>query len=172
MSDIKIIDNFLDKQSFKDMENIFMSKDFPWYFSTIDLKSDNELLNYQFVHMIVKDDKFNCVINSDYFKYMNVFLKKLKAKEVFRIKLNLQTVQNEIITHPFHTDNAHKNCKTAIFYLNTNNGQTIIKNKNEILGIKSVANRMVVFNSNLYHAGTSHTDEKRRMVINFNYIED
>ena len=35
--------------------------------------------------------------------------------------------------------------------------------------VDNVANRMVLFSSNLKHAGTTCTDEKYRLVINFNY---
>ena len=35
--------------------------------------------------------------------------------------------------------------------------------------VKSVANRMVIFNSSLEHTGFSCTDEKIRIVINFNW---
>ena len=51
--------------------------------------------------------------------------------------------------------------------MNTNNGKTIFKHGEEV---NSVANRMVIFDSNLEHAATSHTDEKTRVVVNFNYV--
>ena len=35
--------------------------------------------------------------------------------------------------------------------------------------VKSVANRMVIFDNNLLHAGVTCTDEKCRVVMNFNY---
>ena len=35
--------------------------------------------------------------------------------------------------------------------------------------VKSVANRMVIFPSDLEHAGFSCTDKKVRVLINFNY---
>jgi hypothetical protein len=51
--------------------------------------------------------------------------------------------------------------------MNTNNGKTIFKNGKQI---NSIENRIVIFDSNLQHTGTSHTDTKRRVLINFNYI--
>ena len=35
--------------------------------------------------------------------------------------------------------------------------------------VESVANRMLTFPANMKHTGTSCTDEKTRVVINFNY---
>ena len=50
--------------------------------------------------------------------------------------------------------------------LNTCNGYTKFKKSGKV---KSVANRMVIFDSNLEHQGVTCTDKKRRVVINFNY---
>ena len=72
----------------------------------------------------------------------------------------------------FHNDQRHPreghplHQKTAVFYINTNNGWTYIKNGGKV---KSVANRIVIFDSNLEHTGVTCTDEKRRVIVNFNY---
>ena len=55
---------------------------------------------------------------------------------------------------------------TSIFYLNTNNGWTQFKKGGKV---KCVENRLVTFDSNLEHAGVTCTDQKRKVVINFNY---
>ena len=56
---------------------------------------------------------------------------------------------------------------TSILYLNTNNGWTAIKGYGKV---ERVANRMVIFDSNLQHSGVTCTDKNRRVVINFNYV--
>ena len=58
------------------------------------------------------------------------------------------------------------NMTTAVLYMNTCNGWTQFKKGGKV---KSVANRMVIFDNNLLHAGVTCTDEKRRIVVNFNY---
>ena len=156
---MKIIDNFLDNENFKFLQNIVMGDMFPWYFNNF--KSDgNDLTNYQFTHTVFKDQK----INSEFIQHMDVFLKKLNVKEIFRIKFNLTTRTHKIINQLYHTD--YKNCTTSIFYFNTNNGKTIFKNGQKI---NSLENRMVIFDSNLEHAATTHTDEKIRVVLNINF---
>jgi Rps23 Pro-64 3,4-dihydroxylase Tpa1-like proline 4-hydroxylase len=60
------------------------------------------------------------------------------------------------------------NLKTAVFYINSNNGSTIFKDGTEI---ESIANRLVVFKSNLDHSSVSCTDQKARYVINLNYYD-
>ena len=49
--------------------------------------------------------------------------------------------------------------------MNTNDGYTEFENGHRV---ESVANRVVIFDSNIKHTGVSCTDEKRRVVINFN----
>ena len=52
--------------------------------------------------------------------------------------------------------------------MNTCNGYTKLKKGGKV---KSVANRMLIFDSDLEHAGFTCTDEQNRVVVNFNYTE-
>jgi hypothetical protein len=56
---------------------------------------------------------------------------------------------------------------TLILYMNTNNGYTEFEDG---MKVESVANRIVSFPEETKHRGTSCTDEKIRMVINFNFL--
>ena len=159
-SKIKIIDNFLEENTFTGIQNFVMGDKFPWYFN--DFKSDGkDIHNYQFTHTIIRKGE----IQSEFIQHMDSFFKGLDIKEIFRIKMNLTTRTEKLFNHLYHTD--FKDCTTAIFYMNTNNGKTIFIHGEEV---NSIANRIVIFNSNLEHAATSHTDEKTRVVINFNYV--
>jgi membrane peptidoglycan carboxypeptidase len=57
--------------------------------------------------------------------------------------------------------------KTSIFYINSNNGYTRFKNKKMI---KSKENRLLSFNTDMEHTGSTCTDENVRIVINLNYF--
>jgi hypothetical protein len=59
--------------------------------------------------------------------------------------------------------------KTAIFYINTNNGYTEF---NDGTKVDSVENRMLIFPSKLSHRAVAQTDEDQRIVINFNYFDN
>ena len=100
---------------------------------------------------------------------MKPFIDRINAIRFIRVKANLTTMTNEIVKYGWHVDT--KECpykyRTAVYYVNSNNGKTIFKNGQEI---DSVANRMVIFDGDLVHTGTSCTDEKVRCVINFNWI--
>ena len=60
-----------------------------------------------------------------------------------------------------------EDCTTSILYLNTNNGWTEIQGNGKI---ECVKNRLVTFDSNLIHSGYTCTDQKRKVVLNFNYV--
>ena len=55
--------------------------------------------------------------------------------------------------------------KTAIFYLNTCNGKTVVNGTE----VESIANRVVIFPANTPHYVISQTDTDRRIVLNINY---
>jgi len=157
---IESIKNFLDKDSFDSIEKIFFSYPnyFPWYLGPGKTFEDDGHL--QFVHLFFNKDK----INSPYFTELNPIIEALKPKTLIRIKAKLLSKTYKIIEHPHHID--FKDCKTAIFYINTNNGFTKFKNGKTI---KSEKNKLIEFDSNLEHGGSTCTDANVRIVINFNY---
>ena len=96
-------------------------------------------------------------------------LQSLKIKKLIRIKANLVLRTPKIKEHGFHIDNQiHKKFKTAILYINSNNGYTRFKKNNK--KFKSEENKLIDFNGRLQHTGTSCTDTQYRMVINFVYL--
>ena len=85
------------------------------------------------------------------------------------MKLNLTLKSSNPIESNFHNDNFFPNCKTAIIYINTCNGKTVIKIKKEI-EIKSEENKALIFNTNILHKVVSQTDLSRRIILNINYF--
>jgi hypothetical protein len=169
MSDIKVIDNLLDKEYFKKFQEQFMSSEVPWIYADNvigeeDLRCDPKY-NYQFALNIYKDFS----PKSQAFEMMHPLVThpELGIAGLFTIKANMNLATDEIQEHGFHTD-AMFNCRTAVFFINTNNGYTLFEDGTKV---ESVANRIVTFPSNMEHSGTSCTDEKRRLVINLNYFE-
>ena len=91
-------------------------------------------------------------------------------KEIFRIKANLLTKTSEIVKNSFHIDIDALDIlpwKTGILYMNTNDGYTEFEDGTVV---ESVANKFVIFPANMKHRGTSCTNEKIRVAINFNYL--
>jgi len=159
---MKVINNCLSKEELINFQKLTMNYTFPW-FMTWGVSNANDK-NYQFTHTFYNDYE----IKSSYFNLLNPILKILNPISIIKIKANLLIKENEIIKHGYHVDTYSKNAKTAIFYVNTNNGFTEFKNKNIS---KSEENKLIIFNSQLEHTGTTCTDEFFRTVINFNYFE-
>jgi hypothetical protein len=158
-SSITVSDNVLPENEFEFLKNTIESPYFPWFFKPgIDYANDGKS---QFTHNIYDDGKEN----SSVFQYMLPLLEFLGAKELIRIKANLLVKTNKVEENSLHID--YENCKTAVYYVNTNNGYTFFEDGQRI---KSVSNRLVRFDSNTLHGGTSCSDELCRIVINFNYI--
>ena len=100
-------------------------------------------------------------------KFRKTILDYLNTKAIVRIKANLNHKENDINIHGYHTDFNYENLKTAIYYVNTNNGFTIFKKDGK--KILSQKNKIVIFDSNEQHSGTSCIDKPFRLAINFNY---
>ena len=167
----QVIDNFLSPHDHKRIEDLLTGVEFPWYLNDYNY-SDNELIpadsvyNFQFTHGFYSLHR----ITSEFYNHVVYpFLIKIKPLAFIRIKANLNPVTSDTIKYGWHVDYENYKHKTAVYYVNTNNGKTIFKNG---LEVESIANRLVVFDGNMKHTATSCTDKKTRCVINFNYVEE
>ena len=161
---MNIYKNFLSKESFKNIQSEIMSDYIPWFYTDgVSFVPDE---HFQFTYSFVKDGEIKCPQRA--FDLLSPLLNKLKYKKLSRIKANLLTKTPTIIQHKMHQDQDPKIKGTSgIFYINTCNGFTVFKNGQKI---KSEENKYVEFNSKILHAGTSCTDQKRRIVLNINYL--
>jgi len=170
---IKIEDDVLKQEEFDKIQKIMTEpSSFPWFYNyKIDSKDDVD--KFQFIHIF-----YNTHMPPIYTPFINELsplLEVIKAISILRIKANLLTRTPNIIENTLHTDlkgiseEKLKQLTTSIFYINTNNGYTKFEDG---AIVESVANRMVTFPTNLKHTGTSCTDERTRIVINFNYFKN
>ena len=79
-----IIDNFLDKTEFKQIQKIIMSDEFPWYYNKQITTATDAKHFYFFTHNFVKDR-----LQSNFFHLWESFIQKLDCKALMRIKGNL-----------------------------------------------------------------------------------
>ena len=105
---------------------------------------------------------------------IDILSKALNVKQMLLLRANCTHATDKNYKSQWHTDLSGKpeqiKSKTAILYLNTNNGGTAFQDTDEF--VKSVANRCVIFPENTKHAGVWCTDKKLRFVLNINYIEN
>ena len=158
---IKIIDNFLSEEEFESIQSYMMGGEFNWFYS--EGRSYGDDGSYQMLHMFYQADVGS---NSKHLPMWNIFMKNVEAKECKRIKANLTFRTPTIEPASWHID-YDDDGKTAVFYINTNDGYTEFESG---VRVSSVANRACIFDSNLKHRGTTHAEgDQQRIVVNFNY---
>ena len=194
---IKVIDNYLPEKDWVLLEDAVMNPTnaFPWHFSPETLQEPllkvDLLDGYQFTHnlynimQVPRDSKQTYsrqkytksvsnipVFNKQIFQHFLPFVNnpKLNCKVLIKMKMNLNPRRSTIFEHGFHVDNDLPNAKTAVFYFNDNNGYTIFEKTGE--KVYSKANRIVIFDNNNYHSGSTCTDKQRRVVMNINFFEE
>ena len=156
-----IKENFLNQTDFENLRNTLLGEKFPWYFSDRVSYPGKHATHFCWNHGFFDD---RGIISSAY-DTLSPLLKKLKAKVFIRIRANLYSNQGKIIEHENHADFPFKH-KGAVFSLNTCNGFTILNNTK----IKSIANRLLLFDASQPHNSSTCTDAKVRCNININYF--
>jgi len=166
--DVQIIDDFLSPNDFHNLQEVMLGLEFPWFYVPGKSSPRENQLNkkvFQFGHVFYSEYSWR----SQYGGLLDPILQLLNPVAIFRIKANLTTITDTKIQYDYHRDTGSMTLKskTACFYINTNNGHTVLSTGQEI---NSVANRIAIFDSSLWHAGTSCTDESIRVMINLNYF--
>ena len=160
---IKVIDNYLNQEDFLRIKNTLESPNFPWYYQkNINDNHSEKDLDCYFTHYLFNQKNGQ----SSFYYIIKPILNKLNVKALIRIKSNLYPRTEKLEIHKPHSDYTYKH-KGAIFYVNTNDGKTILNKNKEI---NSVENRLLLFEPHLSHSSTSTTNVKSRININFNYF--
>ena len=163
---MKIIKNFLEDNSFKDLQHLVIKSEFSWFKRSNMVTNTNNDLGY-FTHSFFNENNINC---EHYNKHILPILNKLQVKAPIQVRANLSpSCFYKKPTSAFHVDYNYK-CTSAILYLNTCNGGTEFKIDDKIKFIKSEENKIVIFDSSIEHRGTKSTDQDFRYLISFNYF--
>ena len=179
---MEIIDNFLSEENYEKLNTAIVRSNFKWGKSTILSGSRfklDKILNIQFVHKFVKinttyieDDLVDYQIEkSNHYHVIEPILEKINYSKIIRIKANLTVGMLDPKPTGYHIDVGEGNNAipgfTGIYYVNTCNGYTLFQNGTKV---QSVANRMLIFDNQLKHSGVSCSDNRYRIVINFNWL--
>jgi hypothetical protein len=163
----KIIDNFLEKQSYEKLSNVLKSEDIPWYFRAEDVQNSTHNKNGFFSFCFYNDMKPNHIL----FEPLIVpILKHLKSIACVQVRANLCFRDKDSVECGYHIDYDNPNVTTGILYFNTCNAKTVLNIKGNEFFIDSIENRMLLFDAKIKHKVIYHTDIHKRYVINFNFI--
>jgi len=160
---MQIIDNFLDKESFEEIQNLLMGSDFDWYFSDVITSDSNNVDDFQFCHSFYRDGSPGIR-----YRVIEPLIQKIAPFALIGVKANLLTKTNILREYGYHIDVKRDNVTTAVFYINTCNGYTLFRDGSKV---ESKANRLVIFDAQMEHTGSSCTDKHTRVVINLNYFK-
>jgi len=167
---MKIEDNFLKQEEFEKIQKLMDEPSpFPWFYADR-IVFEDDVDKFQFIHAFYD----NHMPMSPFSNELDSIINIIQPFSIVKIRAKLLTRTPEIVESTFHVDiplpeEKLKQWTTSIFYINTNNGYTKFEDGTIV---ESVANRMLSFPANMKHCGTSCTDERRRIVINFNYFEN
>jgi len=167
---MKIEDNFLKQEDFDKIQKLMDEPSpFPWFYADR-IVFEDDVDKFQFIHAFYD----NHMPMSPFSNELDSIINIIQPFSIVKIRAKLLTRTPEIVESTFHVDiplleENLKQWTTSIFYINTNNGYTKFEDGTIV---ESVANRMLSFPANMKHCGTSCTDERRRVVINFNYFEN
>ena len=163
VSNYEVIDDFIPEHTNDYIFKVLSGKSFPWFISDKIIHGFDAHWNSQYYHMLYENRKH---YKSDFYSLVDTIIGKLDPAVILRVKVNSTAYQQNVIEFPFHTDTDFKS-KTCVYYVNDNNGYTYFEDGSKVY---SKARRLLRFDSNLKHSGTTHSDTRYRFVININYI--
>jgi len=164
----KEIHNFLPEEDFKKIKNFLSGEYMYWCYNKEQTYSDEHQRSDPsfFTHGIFRYGK---IVTTPYiYKLIEPILKKIKPRKILRIKANLVINRRIQSACNFHIDDDQVKHKVAIYYINTNNGFTLldpIKRKE----VKCEENKLLIFDGKILHSAVAQTDTDQRLVININY---
>lgn len=175
-----IIDNFLPKYYLKELQDYFLGDNCEWHYSpntTHYCPDDNELGSMGF--------SLNLYVDGNYFPTFSATLCRsliTASQEIaedfsghyvnpYRARADMTIYNPDKFKHSAHTDYDFPHT-TAIFYLNTSDGNTLLLNDDKIIKeVEPVENRLFVFDGLTLHTGHSPSKHKQRVLINMNFTK-
>jgi len=175
MSNIEVIDSFLEKEEFEIIKKFLMSPRSQWRFIDFIVSKDEDkdkkdgyfVHSFRDLHPITLKDRFPISPNYHVLDgLMKRISDKVDFKHILRIRSSLFPRRNAQEPDAFHVDYNFQH-KVCIFYVNTNNGYTLFENGEKIY---SVENRLLIFDGLKKHSTVVQTDTSARYIININLM--
>ena len=159
---MKIVDNYLPQDYFEHLKTTILGHNFPWLYNAEVANRGEVNDHFYFTHNLFQEFQ----PSSSIFEEFIPFFKQLEMNALIRARALLYTNQGRQIVHEKHIDFKFPH-KTAVFYVNTNNGYTEFEDGTKV---DSVENRIVFFDGSIPHNSSTCTDQKIRVVLSINYF--
>lgn len=161
----KIIENFLPKDKFIELQHLLFSNEFPYFYNKTLNAEHKEGDNSSYFTHTLYEPHLNYT-DSNYYSNFVFITNMLDVKSSLRMKVNLYSRTDIIQEHSSHADYDFEH-KGFILSMNTCNGCTILDDGTKI---DSIENRALFFDPSKLHHSTTCTDEKVRINIILNYL--
>ena len=167
--ELNIIDDFLSYEDHLQLKNLIVfNQNFPLHFqrkvSGKNVKREN--WDWYATHTLYHQDHPCSPHTND---ICNYFIPKFIEMDIFkslmRIRVNFYPYTNRVKEHSPHVDHKFSHY-AAIYCLNTCDGFTRIGREK----VKSVANRIYLFDGSLEHNSSTTSDDCGRYNLNFNFL--
>ena len=183
--DIKVIDNFLSKSYHKKLFEILTSADFPWYFiNNITQKDSSDLREFGFNHTFWDTDGQRENFYSWFWKpALYQMMDVIGCDFILRSRCDITTHTDKNFLHRPHIDFDFPHYST-IFYINDCDGDTVFYDKktinteeiqfldlNVVEKVTPKENRLIIFDGDIIHTGSSPSKNKKRILINSNFLK-
>ncbi len=163
MEKYSVVDNFLSEKDFETIKYKLTYGGIPWYFSSnISGHGDD---NDVYFASTIYDHMAN--LNTEFLNVVLPIVAKIQPTILIRIKANLYPNIGKQVHHSSHKDYTFPH-QGAIFYINENNGPTVLDGVTEIIPKE---NRILFFDPSELHHSVTCTDQNIRINLNFNYLK-
>lgn len=149
----EIVNDFLDKDVFESIKTSLLSDKIPWF----NMIGPWGCFNHQF---------FSNIDSSPFFDILDPLTEKLNVKLPIEISGKLFCNTGALSQHmfPVKVSDPHT---TAIFFVNTNDGVTILDDNTKI---SSVENSILFYDGSRQTINTNCADQRVRLLLKFDYF--
>jgi hypothetical protein len=155
---------------------------FPWYYARATREGDGEESPWLrgWVHMVYDHGQWYSQAGEFIVQQIVAMMGAVgePIQSIYRIRIVLNTITDRPYLNGAHVDFVWPH-KTALLYINDADGDTLIYEE-RCAGVRPetftlrqqivpVANRLVLFDGQRFHTGTTPTRTARRVVLNVNY---
>lgn len=170
-----IYDKFLPKYYLKELQDYFLSNCCEWYFQEkiSGIESNSDVGSFGFSSNLFSDGAYVPNFPGTLCRSLVAHVQEAvetyneSYQTVIRARADMTLYNPDKHQHEYHTDFDFPHT-TAIFYVNTSDGNTILTDGSEI---EPLENRLFIFNGLQHHTGHSPSKHKNRVLINMNFVE-
>jgi len=165
ISEMNIIDDFLDDDYHAELLSILTGWEFPWFYQQTLTNGCDDVQAHGFNHWLSDEG------DPQFCELVAKMQETIGSSECLRVRADMTLYNPEGYRHDFHVDSEEPH-RVCIYYVNDSDGDTIIlgdPSDSRFRRVQPKANRLLTFNGEHMHTGHSPKLHKNRILINANF---